>query len=143
MSQDHGHALDDLDHDLVFFLEGLFDDFTFDAAEITVGQFADNGLFVFLDRLANIAFNGPAAGERLQASAVTAAAFGPVGLDDHVPEFSGGPIGTGKQLTIDDDSAPDAGSGEKADDILFALAGPQPLLPEQPEVDVIVDGDLG
>ena len=68
----------------------------------------------------NVAKDGAAAGQRLEAAFIAAAAFGSVDVDDHVADLARRAVDAGVGLAIDDDARADAGAEEDADE-MFGL----------------------
>jgi len=136
-----GGFADDLSDELVFLLEGAFQHAAFDDGEVITGEFGDGAFAAVVNGIADVAFDGGAAGEGFETAAVATAAEGAAGLHDHVADFAGGIAAAGDELAVDDEAGADAGTDKDADGGGSAAGGAAPSFTEGAEIDIIADID--
>lgn len=141
VAEGFGSFAHDFSDELVFLLEGAFEDIAFNDGEVVAGEFGDSGLTAVFDGVADIAFDGGAASEGFEAAAIAAATEGAAGLHDHVADFAGGVAAAGDELAVDDDTGADTGADEDTDRGGGAAGGPAPGFAERAEVNVVADKD--
>jgi len=89
VAQHFGRASHHFGDQFILDIERLADHAAANDRQIAAGQFQQEAFAAGGDGVAQIAFNGGAAGERLEAAATAAAAFRPAKLHDHMADFAG------------------------------------------------------
>jgi sodium-dependent dicarboxylate transporter 2/3/5 len=103
--------------------------------------FPENGLLTRLDVFFGHPDHGRRGGVRFETSVAAAGTLSTFGDHGHVTEFSGEPLRSLEDLSIGDDSSPDAGSKGESNQDSGAFAGAEKILAKGVRVGVVVDRD--
>src|SRR3989338_2868871 len=142
LTQNLTNIVQDLPDHRIVLLERLADNFALDHRETAAGQFCDDGLFSLSDRLTDLAFDSPSAGERFEGSKKTRTGGGAVQVNDHMPELAAGPLGSQINLSIDNNPSTDTGAQKNADDIFDFFTDAQPFFGYGPKIHIIAERNL-
>ena len=129
-----GRAGHDLGHQFVLDLEGLADHAASDDGEVAAGQVAQDAGAPGGDGLAQVALDGGAAGQGLEAAAVAAAALGAGQVHDDVADLAGRLAVAAPQLAALDEAAADARAHANVERALGLAGGAEPGFAQWPKL---------
>src|SRR5262249_52979454 len=99
-----GGFFDDAFDELVTAPDGLAQVATAEVGEILAEHLGEHGFLALFDGSLNGAKDGAPTGQRFKAAAVAAAAFGPVDINDHMPDLAGGAVVAPIRFAVQDES---------------------------------------
>ena len=137
IAQHFRRTADHLRYQVVRSFEGLADHAAADDARIAAGQFKNRAISPVCDRRADVALDGRPAGQGLQAAQVSATAFRPAYLHDHVSDFPGRLPPAAPKLAPQHQSATDAGAHANVKRAFRFPRRAQPGLAQRAQVSII------